>query len=477
MLLPDHRTKIVCTIGPSSSSEDTIRKLISCGMNVARINFSHGDLEDHRKVIRRIKRIASEMNTVVCILVDLPGPKIRVGMFRNEPVRLNRGDHIQLTVEDVEGTATLIPVDYGRLLESVHPGSNIYLNDGFIQLKCLEPSGKRVECEVVVGGLLSSRKGVNLPGSKIFLDPVTDKDLEIIDIVLKEGIDTFSMSFVEKAEDIRKVRQFAERKGRSVFLVAKIEREEAVKNIESILQAVDALMIARGDLGVEIPIQDVPVVQKELIHMANLLGKPVITATHMLESMTENTRPTRAEATDVANAIMDGTDALMLSGETAIGQYPVETVSMMVNIAKKTEAWRSRTGWGMELITRDLDEIQMNISEVISVQVYDAIKRLPIKYVVIPTTSGRTPRRISRFKPNTWILAMSRSKETCEHLALSYGVYPIQVEDVSSGWENTAFETLDELGISHDGDMIVLTQGQSPGKPGGTNLLKILTLE
>lgn len=417
------------------------------------------------------------MGTVVCLLADLPGPKIRVGMFHNEPVILNRGDHIQLTVEDVEGTATLIPVDYDRLLESVHPGSDIFLNDGFIQLKCLESSGERVECEVVVGGPLTSRKGVNLPGSNILMDPVTDNDLEIIDFVLKEGVDTFSMSFVEKAEDIRKVRQFAEKKDRSVYLVAKIEREEAVKNIESILQAADALMIARGDLGVEIPIQNVPVVQKELIHKANLLGKPVITATHMLESMTDNIRPTRAEATDVANAIMDGTDALMLSGETAIGRYPVETVSMMVEISKKTEAWRSRTGWGLEQVTRDLDDIQMDISEVISVQVYDAIERLPIKYVVTPTVSGRTPRRISRFKPDTWTLAMSRSKGTCEHLALSYGVYSILVEDVSSGWENTVFETLDELGISHDGDMIVLTQGQSPGKPGGTNMLKIITLE
>lgn len=477
MKLPDHRTKIVCTIGPASSPKPVLRQLILKGMNVARINFSHGDLEKHREVIHRIRSLSTELGVTVAILADLPGPRIRVGDLENEPLTLEKGDTVYLTPLDIEGGKNIIPVNYKRLYESVSPGSNVFLNDGFIQLRCLGNTDKGVECKVEIGGYLTSHKGVNLPGSRIFLDAVTDDDLRFMKFALDEGINIFSLSFVESASDIEKLRNFAQQHGESIYVVAKIEREEAVQNIDDILEHTDAIMLARGDLGVETPIQQVPVLQKEIIHKANLRGKPVITATHMLESMTENIRPTRAEATDVSNAILDGTDALMLSGETAVGKYPIETVLMMTGIASSTEKWRNETGWGTELLTKGIDELTMSVSDVIALQVYQAIKRLKVEHTVTPTISGQTPRRISRFKPDCWIFAMSRRQEICETLALSYGVYPIYSPNKGGSWEQTASTLLKGNQIASVGDLIVFTEGQSPGKPGGTNMLKILQIE
>ncbi|MGB9929946.1 MAG: pyruvate kinase [Methanosarcina sp.] len=476
MQIPDHKTKIVCTIGPASSSEGVIRQLILAGMNVARINFSHGDFDSHKEVIRRVRKVAEELEKTVAILADLPGPKIRIGKLEKEPLMLHKGNLVTLSVNDFLGDAERIPVSYKQLPESVKPGSLIYLSDGFIQLRCIEISGKDVLCEVLIGGELYSHKGLNLPGAKIFLDPVTEKDFKILEFGLDEEIDTFSISFVENANDIRKVRDFAAGRGKSVYIVSKIERRQAVENIEEILAETDALMVARGDLGVEIPIQEVPSVQKELIQRANLLGIPVITATHMLGSMTDNIRPTRAEATDVANAILDGTDAVMLSEETAVGNYPVEAVDMMAKIAKTTENWRSRTKWGLDTIIKGLTAKEMSIDEVITLQVYEALQKLSVAAVLTPTRSGATPRRISRFKPEPWILAFSRVPKTCAFLSLSYGVYPIAVKESVENWENETIKKAKELGFANSGDIVVLTQGPSLGKPGGTNMLKILTL-
>ncbi|ADI74385.1 pyruvate kinase [Methanohalobium evestigatum Z-7303] len=476
MLLPDHKTKIVCTIGPASSSEAMLKDLILYGMNVARLNFSHGDLEGHREVIHKIRKLSSELDVVVSIMADLPGPKIRIGKLKNEPIHLKKDDKVTLTTENIEGDESVIPVNYSKLSESVKPGRPVYLNDGFIQLNCLEVSDKSVDCTVVVGGPLSSNKGMNLPGSRVFLEPVTETDLNIVDFALNEGVDIFSVSFIEKADDIQKIRNHAKVKGKSVFIVSKIEREEAVKNINEILNVTDGLMIARGDLGVEIPIQNVPNVQKELTHKANLLSIPVITATQMLESMTENIRPTRAEVTDVANAILDGTDAVMLSGETAAGKYPVETVSMMTKIAREIEFWRSKNKDRTDTIVRNLDNIKMDVDDVISLQVNDALQKLPIKYVVTPTVSGESSRHISRFKSGTWILAFSRYLNTGRNLAFSYGVYPIYVGNKTDSWETIVVEKLKQWELVRNGDYIVLTQGQSPGKPGGTNLLKIISI-
>ncbi|HII01414.1 TPA: pyruvate kinase [Methanosarcinaceae archaeon] len=477
MQFPDHKTKIVCTIGPASSSESMLREMVLKGMNVARINFSHGDFESHGEIIRRVRKVAEELDRVVAILADLPGPKIRIGKLEKEPVMLYKGKKVTLTVEDVPGTEERIPVNYEQLPESVEKGSLIYLRDGFIQLRCLEVSGRDVLCEVLIGGELFSHKGLNLPGAKIFLDTVTERDFEILEFALEEGVDTFSVSFVEKAEDIRKVRNFAADRGKAAYIVAKIERGQAVRNIDGILEEADALMVARGDLGVEIPIQEMPAVQKELIYKAKLLGIPVITATQMLISMTDNIRPTRAEATDVANAILDGTDAVMLSEETAVGSYPVEVVEMMAKIAKATENWRVRTKWGLDTILQGILAREMSVDEVITLQVHEALQKLPVAAILTPTRSGATPRRISRFKPEPWILAFSRFPKTCSSLSLSYGVYPIYVKDPIEGWEEKATEKAKELGLAKTGDLVIYTQGPASGKPGGTNVLKILTMD
>ncbi len=477
MQIPDHKTKIVCTIGPASSSEEMIRKLMLTGMNVARINFSHGNFESHSEVIRRVRKVAAELNRTVAILADLPGPKIRIGKLEKEPIMLHKGNFVTLTVDEELGNEKRIPVSYKQLPESVVPGSLIYLSDGFIQLRCLEISGNDVLCEVLIGGELYSHKGLNLPGAKIFLDPVTEKDFKILEFALSKEIDIFSISFIESAEDIHKVRNFAAARGKSIHIVAKIERRQAVENIHEILKETDGLMVARGDLGVEIPIQEVPSVQKEIIQSAKLLGIPVITATHMLASMTNNIRPTRAEATDVANAILDGTDAVMLSEETAVGNYPVEAVEIMAKIAKATENWRSKTKWGLDTIIKGIMAREMSIDEVITLQVHEALQKLPIAAVLTPTRSGATPRRISRFKPETWILAFSRVPRTCDFLSLSYGVYPVNVKETKEGWEKKATEKAKELGFVKSGEVVIFTQGPSLGKPGGTNMLKILTLE
>lgn len=479
MHLPENKTKIVCTIGPASSSEEVLKELIESGMNVARLNFSHGDLEDQRRVIRRIRSIASELDRVVTILADLPGPKMRVGKFPEEPVFLKKGSHVTLTTRDVMGTESLIPVNYKRLSQSLDIGRPVYLNDGFIQLHCTAIQDEDVYCEVIVGGPLSSNKGLNIPGASLFIDPITGRDLEIVDFALEEDLHVFGVSFVESAEDIRKLREYAAAKGKEIFVIAKIEREKAVRNIDAIMGESDGIMIARGDLGVEIPIQDVPVVQKEIIHKANLLSKPVITATQMLESMIENIRPTRAEATDVANAIIDGTDAVMLSAETAVGKYPVETVKMMVKIAKSTEHWRSNTKEGIELMKRALRRMNPGVEDMISMQVNDALQNLPVKYVVTPTVSGKTPRNVSRFRPDRWILAFSRYPKTCEELAIQYAVHPTCVREDVGDWEIIVTDTLKKCEIANSGDMIILTQGQPSGHghPGGTNLLKFITLK
>jgi pyruvate kinase len=340
MKFPDHKTKIVCTIGPASRSEKVLEQMIEQGMNVARLNFAHGNPDSHKKDIRHIRAAAAKLQRYCLIMVDLPGPKISIGKLREEPLVLEKGDTVILTVKDIPGTSERIPVEYKKLPESVSPGSLIFLNDGFIQLRVEKVSADEVTCRTIIGGPLRSHKGLSLPGVRISADVISESDLAFVDFALGEGIDTFGVSFTESADDVMKLRNFAKKIGKSVHVAAKIERAEAINNIDEILDAADAIMIARGDMGVQIPLEDVPAVQKKLIHKANLLGRPVITATQMLVTMTENIRPTRAEVSDVANAVLDGTDAVMLSEETAIGRYPVESVEMMAKIISSAERER-----------------------------------------------------------------------------------------------------------------------------------------
>ena len=424
MRLPAHKTKIVCTIGPASRSEAVLERLMLQGMNVARLNFAHGTLPGHREDIRRIRAVASRLQRHCLIMADLPGPKIRIGKLMEEPLLLEKGNEVILTVKDLVGTANQIPVEYKRMPESVSPGSLIFLNDGFIQLRVEKVSGEEIFCRTVIGGPLLSYKGLNLPGVKIFADAVSDTDLEYVAFALQEGVDAFGVSFAETADDIRRVKGFAQKRGQAVYVVAKIERAEAIDNYNAIISAADAIMIARGDLGVQIPLEDVPSLQKKLINKANLLGRPVITATQMLLSMTENIRPTRAEVSDVANAILDGTDAVMLSEETAIGRYPVEAVQMITKIATSAERERKavraladlpayfRTGAGSD---------NTGVEDIVSLNAVESANALNVRYILTNTQSKGAPCLISRFKPECWILSYGGDVKMNNFLALSYG--------------------------------------------------------
>lgn len=481
IVLPNHKTKIVCTIGPASNSREVLADLIRAGMNVARLNLSHGTFDEHRENIRNIRGASGDVGLPVTILMDLPGPKIRLGDLAVEPIDLQKGDVITLTTASASDDPRLIPVDFEQFPDLVSEGSTIYINDGFLQLRVEEVSGKNVRAIVVAGGTVLSRKGVSLVGGGgiVALSAITDRDLECIDFGLSEGVDTFGISFIERPSDIKRAREHAARAGKSIRVVSKIERQEALANIDEILLETDGVMIARGDLGVQTPIEDVPAVQKQIIQKANILGRPVITATQMLVSMTDNIRPTRAEVTDVANAILDGTDAVMLSEETSIGNYPVETVAMMAKIARSTERKRSDLGPGYSLVDyfrtgRGRDSITIN--DVVSLNVIESMDALGIRYVLTPTRSGNTPRSISRFKPDAWILAFTRSPATLKFLAFSYGIRAFLIESEREYWHGAILDLIRDFGLIEPGERVVLTEGISPGRE-GTDSLIILTVE
>jgi pyruvate kinase len=478
MKLPTHKTKIVCTIGPASRSEAVLEQLILQGMTVARLNFAHGTLQGHREDIRRIRAVAARTARSCLIMADLPGPKIRVGKLIKEPLLLEKDNKITLTVQNSVGSEDQIPVEYKRLPESVNPGNLIFLNDGFIQLQVEKVSGDKVFCRTVIGGSLLSYKGLHLPGVKIFADALSDKDLEFIAFALQEGVDVFGISFAETADDIRKVKAFAQKSGQSAYVVAKIERAEAIVNFDEIVTAADAVMIARGDLGVQIPLEDVPAVQKKLINKANLLGRPVITATQMLLSMTENIRPTRAEVSDVANAIFDGTDAVMLSEETAIGKYPVETVEMIAKIATATERERKavnaladlpayfRTGAGSD---------NFRVVDIFSLNAVESANALHVRYILAHTQSKGAACFISRFKPDGWILSFSGDAITNSFLALSYGVYPVFLEDETNAFSDMAIRFLARAGMVEKDERVILIEDESTKDMRGTDSLKIIS--
>lgn len=475
--LPGHKTKTVCTIGPASRSETVLEELVLNGMNVARLNFAHGSLDGHRDDILRIREAAAKHGRSCLILADLPGPKIRIGTLLDEPVMLLRGETVTLTTHEAPGTASRISVNYPELPACVKPGDIIFLNDGFLQLKVLSVNKTDVECSVLIGGALYSRKGLSIPGARLLIEPVTGRDLDYVDFCLKEGIDTFSVSFVEKADDLHKVRVYAKHKGFDVRIVAKIERMEAVSNIDEIIAAADALMIARGDLGVQIPLETVPTVQKKLIHKANCAGIPVITATQMLVSMTDNIRPTRAEVSDVANAILDGTDAVMLSEETAMGKYPIEALGMMTRIAASTE--------------REIDEIkslsdlrnyfrncydpqQTDIEDVISLQAVETACALDACCIVTTACNGSMPRRISRFRPACWTLSVGGTEGQKQFLELSYGVLTADMSSDSMAKASDIIALADMSGIAVNGQPIILADDSSGDMVDCVDSMKII---
>jgi pyruvate kinase len=474
MPFPLNKTKIVCTIGPASNSPEILEQLILAGMNIARINFSHGDFAGHAKVIKNIRSASLKADRRVAIMADLPGPKIRIGEFETEPVELIAGDTFTLTAEEIVGSLNSVSVSFSRLPQVVNTGDRLFLNDGLIQLRVLKAVGNNVQCEVIIGGELRSRKGLNLPGIELGISAFTEHDKKCLKFAGKHGIDAISQSFVETGQDITAVREAASKLGYNPFIIAKVERSRALDNFDSILEAADGIMIARGDLGVEIPIEEIAVVQKRLMRRTNIVGKPVITATQMLESMTVNRRPTRAEATDVANAIIDGTDCVMLSGESAMGKYPVNAATMLAGIAAAVE----RQGLGhrlRETLKTHSRESTVSMTDLIALSVQNALERVTPATVIVPTRSGSIARNIARFKLPVWITAVSSQESTCRNLLFSYGVLPVYEFDHPEDWKKFAGDWLESQSV--EGSLVVLTEGPSAKHPDSNNRMEIIDLD
>lgn len=473
MTLASNKTKIVCTIGPASESPAVMEQMIRAGMNVARLNFSHGDFANHRRAIANTRAAASSAGRPVAILADLPGPKIRIGRLAQEPLELRPDDSLCLTTEEIVGDSQRVSVSFARLPQTVRTGHTIFLNDGIIQLEVVKVEGTEVLCRVLVGGELRSRKGLNLPGIDLGISAFTDHDQACLKFALENGVDAISQSFVESAADIAAVRDAASALGHDTLIIAKIERSLALDHLEAILQAADGIMIARGDLGVEIPIERIAVVQKRLTRQANLLGKPVITATQMLESMTENRRPTRAEATDVANAILDGTDCVMLSEESALGRYPVEAVEMLAKIAAAVEP--HRTSYPVrEALKAYVPDDNVSLRDLIALSVETTVEHVSPAAVIVPTLSGASARSITRFRLPVWITAVTPRQATYRQLQFSYGVHPVYEPDHPEDWNAFARGWLRANGVA--GNLVILTEGPSEKHPGANNRMEIIDL-
>ncbi len=427
MALAPNKTKLVCTIGPASESPEILTEMLRAGMNIARLNFSHGDFSWHKTAIDNLRGAARATGRPVTIMADLPGPKMRIGLLAEEPIRLTPGDAFTLTAHEITGDRQRAFVNFPRLPAVVKPGNVLFLNDGIIHLEVTAVEGADVRCRVLVGGELRSHKGLNLPGIDLGVSAFTEHDRDCLRFALENGVDAISQSFVETAADVDAVRRAAADMGHQPFIIAKIERAGALAHVDEILKAADGIMVARGDLGVETPIERIAMVQKQLISRANLLGKPVITATQMLESMVDHYHPTRAEATDVANAILDGTDCVMLSEESAMGRFPVEAVGMLAGIATATEPYR--TDVSVREVFSDYDrDGDVHLVDLISRNVQRTVARLVPTAVIVPTATGNIARMISRFKLPVWVAAVSPDETICHGLQFSYGVSPVHAE-------------------------------------------------
>ncbi|AEA00331.1 MULTISPECIES: pyruvate kinase [Aerococcus] len=470
------KTKVVCTIGPASEDPETLVELAKAGMDVARMNFSHGDHDEHLARIKAIRQVEREAGKRIAVMLDTKGPEIRThNMKDHAPVFLEKGKTVKISMTEVEGTQDMISVTYPQLINDVHVDSHILIDDGLVDLRVTDIDFDKGIVTTVVenSGLIKDKKGVNIPGVSVSLPGITEKDEADIRFGLENGIDIIAASFVRKPEDVLEIREILEETGNeTVQIIPKIETQEGVDNIDGILQVSDGLMVARGDLGVEIPTEMVPVVQKELIRKCNAAGKPVITATQMLDSMQRNPRPTRAEASDVANAILDGTDAIMLSGETAAGDYPLEAVKTMTRIAMTTERESELRGQAQQA----LKEYQnSDVSEAIAQSVAHTARNLNIQTIVAATNSGHTARLISKYRPNAMILALTFSESRAHKLLLSRGVVPMVIEKPASTDEMTLLATqiAKEEDYAKDGDLILITAGVPVGETGTTNLMKI----
>jgi pyruvate kinase len=473
MKLPANKTKIICTIGPASQSLVVNEQNTPAGINVAPLNFSQGDFIGHKKVIENIRAASREVGKRIAIMGDLPGPKMRIGQLADEPIELKSGDAFTLTTEQITGDRQRVSVSFSRLPQAVKPGDILYLNDGYIQIQVVSAEEKDVHCRIVVGGELLSHKGLNLPDIDLGISAFTERDHECLKFAAEQGIDAVSQSFVESAADINAVRNAGAGLGYHPFVIAKIERSIPNARLDGILEAADGIMVARGDLGVEIPIERIAMEQKKLIHMANIKGKPVITATQMLESMTRNRRPTRAESTDVANAILDGTDCVMLSGESAVGMYPVQSVEMLVKIAAATEP--SRPSYKVREILREYNrKDDVSVRDLLTMSVETIVEHVSPALVLVPSLSGGTAKSITRFRLPVWIAAVTADEAVCQNLTFSYGIYPVHESDPPETWNEFARNWLRLHGM--DGNFVVLSTGPSPKYPQANNRIEIIDL-
>lgn len=468
------KTKIVCTIGPASESIDTLKLLIKNGMDVARLNFSHGDYDEHKQRIENIRQAAKETDKTVSILLDTQGPEIRTKTFKDGEAYLERGSTVYISMNDIEGTAERFSVTYKGLINDVKKGTIISMDDGLIELEVVEIDSDKQEIKTTVinSGKIKNKKGVNVPNVRVNLPALTEKDKNDIKFGIENDVDFIAASFVRDHKDVITMKQLLEENNASeIQIISKIENREGVDDFDKILEASFGIMVARGDLGVEIPPEEVPLVQKDLIHRCNLAGKPVITATQMLDSMQWDPRPTRAEASDVANAILDGTDAIMLSGETAAGDFPVESVKMMNVIAQKTESALDH-----ELLLKNRAKSStMTITDAISQSVTHTAANLEVSAIITPTQSGHSARMIAKYRPKAPIIAVTFSKKVFRRLSLVWGVYPALSEQI-----NTTDELLDtavnkglETGLFTRGCKVIITAGVPVGVSGTTNLMKV----
>ncbi len=465
------RTKIVCTLGPASDDEATIRAFVEAGMAVARINFSHGTHEDHARRIAAVRRIADEKGLALAVLADLQGPKLRVGLLPDHEIELVEGKTVTLVNEPSSDEPGIIPVPHPEVIRDVEPGDRILMDDGLLELSVTDRTGERSEARVVVGGKLKSRKGLSLPHTKLKLPSVTKKDQADAAFALEQEVDYFALSFVRSPEDVKHLRAWLDELGADTPIIAKIEKPEALDCIGDILEVSEGLMVARGDLGVEAPAEEVPIAQKRIIRACNEAGKPVITATQMLDSMMRNPRPTRAEASDVANAILDGSDAIMLSGETAVGKYPLTTVRTMARIAQVTERSLPYKDWLQRAFLAESRSVTGAISQVAS----EIAAELGAQAILTSTTTGSTSRRVASHRPATLIVAPTPSAATYRQLALVWGVVPLLVDQFTDTdtMMVTAVDAARERGLIEDGDLVILTAGVPLGGAGLTNMLKV----
>lgn len=477
MLSGSRRTKIVCTLGPSSNTVEDIERLYKAGMNVVRINFSHGSHEDHERTIGYVRKVAKKHQYSIPVLMDLQGPKIRVGQMKDGGQVINEGDLIEITTRDVEGNNSLVPIDYEGLSNDAQAGNQILIDDGLLELKIVKNEEGRIVARVVVGGLLKSRKGVNLPDVDISMSSLTDKDIEDLEFGLNVGVDFVAMSFVRNGKDVQDVISRVRAAGSNAAIIAKVEKPEALEVIDEIIEEADAIMVARGDLGIEIPSEHVPLAQKKIIDRCRIAGKPVITATQMLDSMINNPRATRAESSDVANAVMDGTDAVMLSGETAAGKYPVEAVRTMDKIIRSVEENSESLYYSLQYKKPDWKEKQ--IIESLSYSCVTIADNVEAKAISTLTHSGNTARRIAKFRPKVPIVAFTESIIVRRQLNLVWGVESVRLDELFD--TDMSVKLMEDYllnnGLVKKHDRVIIATGMPLAKRGRTNMIKVSTIQ